>query len=190
MAIAPFAAPVAPAPSLWQLGIESQDLQRDIEALALQLADDDDDAREDVIAQLEALLAAEADQQQALERKADAYCWVIDNLRAQAAYRKQQADRLTALAAADNLRAQRLQESLLTVLTRLQPEAVKFDLQNHVISSRRSEAVVIDDVELLPPELLRIKTTTDPDKTAIKAALKAGEVPGARLEQRRSWAIK
>jgi hypothetical protein len=37
---------------------------------------------------------------------------------------------------------------------------------------------------------LVVKTTSQPDKTAIKAALKAGQqIPGAHLLSRRSWRI-
>jgi hypothetical protein len=36
-----------------------------------------------------------------------------------------------------------------------------------------------------------VKTTSQPDKTAIKAALKAGQqIPGAQLLSRRSWRIQ
>lgn len=193
MTIAPAApaAAAAPAPSLWQLGIESQELQRDIETLALQLDTDDPARQAEVTEQLETLLAAEADQQQALERKADAYCWVIDNLRGQALYRQQQAERLKALADADLHRADKLQESLITVLTRLQPGETRFNLPNHRISSRRSEGLVIDEEALIPPSFILTKTTESVDKAAIKAAIKAGQqVPGAHVEERRNWAIK
>lgn len=178
------------AASLWALGIEHQQLHQQIEALALQLDSDDADPGA-ITAELEALLAADLDQQQALERKADAYCWVIDNLQAMAAYRRQQAERLLELADADLRKAQRLQETLITVLTRLSPDSTAFSLPNHRIRAHRSQAVVIDDEQALPQAFFRVKTTATPDKTAIKAAIKAGEqVPGSRLETRCSWSIR
>ena len=79
--------------SLWQLGIEAQDLTIAIGQLAQQLEADDDDTRAQALAELEAALLAEEGNKQALSAKADATCWVIEHLRGQGAYRQQQAKR-------------------------------------------------------------------------------------------------
>jgi Spy/CpxP family protein refolding chaperone len=127
-AMAPAAAPPAatgPAcslqrsGSLWQLGIEAQELTTAIAQLAEQLEADDPEQRSRALAELEAALLAEEGNRQALSAKADATCWVIEHLRGQAAYRQQQAKRLTDLACADAGRADALKESLVLVLTRL-----------------------------------------------------------------------
>ncbi len=111
-------------------------------------------------------------------------------MRGQAAYRQQQAKRLTDLARSDASRADALEESLIFVLTKLQPAATRFSFRNHELSSRRSSAVVIDDEQALDPEWLTVTTTSKPDKTAIKEALKAGrQITGAQLLSRRSWRI-
>jgi len=189
--VAPAGPAAAASPSLWQLGLESQELNRQIETLAVLLDSDEDEQRQAAVTELEALLAADQHQRSDLERKADAYCWVIENQRAQGGYRKQQAQRLLGLAAANDTRAERLETALITVLTRLQPAATGFTLPNHQISSRRSQGVVIEEDAAVPEEFMRVKTTTAVDKTALKAALKAGQrVTGARLEDRRSWSIK
>jgi hypothetical protein len=108
----------------------------------------------------------------------------------QAAYRQQQAKRLADLARSDAGRADALEESLIFVLTQLQPAATRFSFPNHELSSRKSQAVVIDEEEALDPEWLAIKTTSQPDKAAIKEALKAGrQITGAQLLTRRSWRI-
>jgi hypothetical protein len=105
-------------------------------------------------------------------------------------YRQQQAKRLTYLARSDAGRADALEESLVLVLTRLQPQATRFSFSNHELTSRRSQAVEIDDEQALAPEWLTVKTTTQPDKAAIKEALKAGQqIPGAQLLSRRTWRI-
>ena len=83
------------------------------------------------LAELEAALLAEEGNKQALAAKADATCWVIEHLRGQAAYRQQQAKRLTDLARSDAGRADALEESLVLVLTRLQPAATRFSFPNH-----------------------------------------------------------
>lgn len=57
------------------------------------------------------------------------------------------------------------------------------------VSYRKSEAVEIEDLGLLPEEFT--KTKIEADKTAIKAAIKEGqEVPGAHLEEKTSTVIK
>ena len=159
--------------SLWQLGIEAQELTTAIGQLAQQLEADDENTRA-----------------QALAAKADATCWVIEHLRGQGAYRQQQAKRLTALAAADNGRADDLETSLVLVLTRLQPKSTRFSFPNHELTSRKCQAIEIDDEEALDPQWLTVTTTTKPDKTAIKEAIKTGrQIPGAQLLSRRTWRI-
>ena len=195
---APAPAPSAQGPacalqrssSLWQLGIEAQELTTAIGQLAQQLEADDPEQRALALAELEAALLAEEGNKKALAAKADATCWVIEHLRGQAAYRQQQAKRLAALATGDTSRADALEDSLIFVLTQLQPKSTRFSLPNHEISSRKSQSVVIDDEEALAPEWLTVTTTSKPDKNAIKEALKAGrQITGAQLLSRRSWRI-
>ncbi|QPN56612.1 siphovirus Gp157 family protein [Synechococcus sp. CBW1107] len=197
-AVAPASAPEASGPScslqrsgsLWQLGIEAQELTSAIGQLAEQLEADDPEQRASALAELEAALLAEEGNKQALATKADATCWVIEHLRGQAAYRQQQAKRLSDLARSDASRADALEESLIFVLTQLQPAATRFSFPNHELSSRKSSAVVIDDEEALDPEWLMVTTTRKPDRAAIKEALKAGrQISGAQLLSRRSWRI-
>jgi len=176
--------------SLWQLGIEAQELTTAIGQLAEQLEADDEAARSQALGELEAALLAEEGNKAALAAKADATCWVIEHLRGQASYRQQQARRLTELSRSDGSRADALEDSLVLVLTRLQPKATRFSFPNHELSSRKSQAVEIDDEDALPTEWLALKTTSQPDKAAIKEALKAGHlIPGAQLISRRSWRI-
>ena len=190
MAPSPSPSPAPSGGSLWQLGIESQELTGLIGRLAEQLGSDDPVQRELAVAELEGALNADAANKQALAAKADATCWVIENFRGQAAYRQQQAKRLTELSRADAARADALEESLVLVLTRLQPTATRFSFPNHELKSRSSQSVEIDDEDALPPEWLALKTISQPNKAAIKEALKAGtEIPGAQLVSRRSWRI-
>lgn len=58
------------------------------------------------------------------------------------------------------------------------------------VSYRASDAVIVDDVQLIDPAFLKFAEPT-PDKTAIKKAIKAGEtVDGAHIEQRSNISIK
>ena len=176
--------------SLWQLGIEAQELTTAVGQLAEQLESDDAEVRAQALAELEAALLAEEGNKAALAAKADATCWVIEHLRGQAAYRQQQAKRLTDLSRSDASRADALEESLVFVLTQLQPAATRFSFPNHELTSRKSSAVVIDDEQALDPAWLSFTTTSKPGKAAIKEALKAGQqITGAQLLSRRSWRI-
>jgi predicted house-cleaning NTP pyrophosphatase (Maf/HAM1 superfamily) len=192
------AAPTASGPacsiqrssSLWQLGIEAQELTTAIAQLAERLETDDPDERQLALGELEAALFADEGNKAAIAAKADATCWVIEHLRGQAAYRQQQAKRLNALAAGDNGRADDLETSLVLVLTRLEPRSTRFSFSNHELRSTRSQSVDIAENAQLDPQWLTVTTTSKPDKTAIKAAIKAGQqIEGAQLLSRRTWRI-
>ncbi|MFM1901857.1 MAG: hypothetical protein RLZZ216_2433 [Cyanobacteriota bacterium] len=187
--VAPQGAPGRSA-SLWQLGIEAQELTTAIGLLAQRLESDEPEDRQQAITELEAALLADEGNKAALAAKADATCWVIEHLRGQAAYRQQQAKRLAELSRSDAGGADALEESLVQVLTRLQSAATRFSFPNHELRSTRSTAVAIENEALLDPEWLAVKTTFQADKAAIKAALKAGQqISGAQLLSRRSWRI-
>ncbi len=67
--------------SLWQLGIEAQELTAAIGLLAQRLESDEPDDRQQALVELEATLLAEEGNKAALAAKADATCWVIEHLR-------------------------------------------------------------------------------------------------------------
>ena len=70
-------------------------------------------------------------------------------------------------------------------------EGQKFSTARCAVSFRKSETVEVEDVKLIPAELLRVKTTVEADKTAIKAAIKEGkEINGCRLVESISTQIK
>lgn len=143
---------------------------------------------------LEALITAEAGNRAALTAKADAWCWVIDQLRAKADAQREHSQRLARMAEQAEHRAQVMQDQLVAALSRVDPAATKWELPSHKLASRATTSVEIDpDVapDDLPEQFRRTRTTTSADKTAIAAALKAGEtVPGCALTIRRSWSIK
>lgn len=52
------------------------------------------------------------------------------------------------------------------------------------MSIRATDIVSIVNQDALPEQFIRVKTTVEPDKVALKAALKAGQdIPGAALSQ-------
>lgn len=176
--------------NLWELGTEQARLHREIAAAAEHLGESDPEAQAGAVALLEELLRLEEGNQEALAAKADGYCWVVAELRAQAEAREQEATRLLGLANGDRAKADRLEAALLRVLQSLDPEATRFELPYHRITSRRSTAVVVDADADVPADYLTVRRTEAPNRRLLKEALEAGVVvPGVRLEERRSWRI-
>ena len=180
------------ASSLFDLSGDVSRITLRVEALAKQLYSDDEDTAAKAVTALDALLDEASASREALRVKADAYCWVIEKLRASAAARDSKAAALQKLASTDTRHADALQERLVACLQRVSPEALVFDLPHHRLSSRLSEAVEIDseaELALWPADCLRTKV--EPDKIAAKRLLvnNPDALPGARLMQRRSWRI-
>lgn len=70
-------------------------------------------------------------------------------------------------------------------------EGEKFSTQRCAVSFRASESIEIDEGATIPDEYMRTKTTIEPDKVGIKAALKAGtEIVGCRLVTKVNTQIK
>ncbi len=70
-------------------------------------------------------------------------------------------------------------------------EIKKLDGKLFKFSYRKSESVKLTDESKLPELYVKTKTTTSADKTAIKKALKAGEViEGAEIEVKQNLQIK
>jgi hypothetical protein len=178
--------------TLFDLTGEALHLQRQINESAELLFSDDPDEAAAATAELEALIAFESGNRRALESKADAWCWVIDHMRAQAAARAMHAQRLKDLATSAEQQADALQERLIAALQKVGPDETTWELPEHKITSRRSQAVDLAcSAWNLPEQFQRVKTTVTADKTALAAALKQGQqIEGAALVERRSWSIK
>lgn len=181
------------APTLYDLTGQALAFQRQIDAAAEGLLSDDPSDVAAATVQLEALITAEADNRRAVEAKADAWCWVIDHIRAQALTRKAHARRLAELAEEAEQQADSLRDRLVAALQKVDPHATTWKLTEHKITSRKTTSIEMDpDLQAvdLPVQYQRAKTTYTADKTALKAALQAGEViDGVSLLERRSWSI-
>jgi hypothetical protein len=179
--------------NLYALTCDAYHLEVAITEAAEGLVSDDPDVVAAATAELEALIVAGEGAKDALMAKADAWCWVIDRLRDQAALRRAHATRLTCLAQGDERKADTMLSKLVAQLLFLDPAATKFNLPSHRIKSTPVTTVEIDDdvlPESLPKQYQRNVTTTSVDCMALKAALKAGTVvKGASLLQYRSWRL-
>jgi hypothetical protein len=178
--------------TLFDLTGEALHLQRQINESAELLFSDDPDEAAAATAELEALIAFESGNRRALESKADAWCWVIDHMRAQADARAAHAQRLKDLATSAQQQADALQERLIAALQKVAPDETRWELPEHKITSRKTTAVDLTAMAWnLPEQFQRVKTTVTADKTALAAALKGGaQIEGAALVERRSWSIK
>ena len=117
--------------------------------------------------------------------KGEGYVYVIKQLRSQSDMIKSEIKRLQELAKRYENSAEKLADTLLqSVVAHGQ---IKTALVT--ISTRKSKSVSITDESLLGPEFMRIKT--EPNKTAIKEALEAGqEVQGALIVENYSLNIR
>lgn len=71
------------------------------------------------------------------------------------------------------------------------PVGTKIDTPTAVISWRKSEQTVIDNVEAVPEQYKRTEVIVTPDKAAIKKAISSGqEIPGAHVEEKQNLQIK
>lgn len=126
-----------------------------------------------------------------IERKSENIAHLIRHLDSEAAAIIEWADQAKARAKAIDNRAKALRDYLAGALESVGVEQIK--RPGIVIGWRKSSAVVIDDAAQIPNEFMRHKPAPPPeiDKVAIAAALRVGRIiPGARVEQRKTLAIK
>lgn len=110
----------------------------------------------------------------------------IKNLQADALAYKAEKDAFAARQKAAENKVESLKAWLVSALG-----GQKFSTAKCAVSFRKSEAVQVDDVNSIPAEWTRIKTTIELDKTAIKAAIKAGqEITGCKLVENTNISIK
>jgi hypothetical protein len=132
------------------------------------------------------ILDASALEQLQIDRdeKIENICLYIKDLTAEA---KALADEAKALSERKERSAKKA-ESLKNYLQAML-DGQKWKSSKAAVSYRKTQSVVVDDLEALKPEFLRIKK--EADKTAIKEVLKAGAaVSGAHLEEKQSMSIK
>lgn len=112
-------------------------------------------------------------------------CWA-KNLISDAAQLKAEAATLTDRAKSAEKKADSLKRYIAAAL-----HGTKFETARCAINWRKSTVVTIAPDADLPEEYVRTKTTVEPDKTAIKAALASGKtVDGCTLETRNNMTLK
>lgn len=118
------------------------------------------------------------------DEKIENICLYIKDLVAESKALADEAKALTERKERSAKKAESLKNYLQAML-----DGQKWKSSKAIVSYRKTQSVVVDDMDALKPEFLRIKK--EPDKTAIKEVLKAGaEVAGAHLEDKQSMSIK
>lgn len=147
-----------------------------------------EEAEGELTPELEAAMAANGED---FAAKIENYLKAIRNYEADAAACKEEAARFKAKEERAKKTADRLKESVLAAMQ--QRGIQKQDFGNLTAAVRKTERVVVDDdlIASLPDDFKRVKTTIEPDKTALKTALKAGvTIEGAQLVDNYSLNIK
>lgn len=132
-------------------------------------------------------LAAYAEYNAAAAEKLEGTACYVRELKAEADAIKAEEERLAKRRKALENKSERLKNYMMPAL-----EAMGGKVKGVMASVRigKSQAVTVFDIDALPDAFKHVKTTIDPDKVALKKALKTGEViPGAALEDRQSVVI-
>lgn len=112
-------------------------------------------------------------------------CW-IKNLQSDALAYKAEKDAFAARQKAAENKVESLKRYLAEAL-----QGQKFSTAKCAVSFRKSEKVDIPDESIVPMAFMKEKITYEPDKTAIKAAIKAGqEISGCKLIESMNTQIK
>jgi cell division protein FtsX len=116
-----------------------------------------------------------------LDSKIDSYCHVLNHLDAQLTAIQNEKTRYAQLEAEKKNEIKRVKQTLLAGLSGI--EKTKFDtghFKGHI--RKGSQSVKVIDANEIPAEYIEVKVTEQPDKTAIKNALKAGDkIQGVEL---------
>lgn len=115
------------------------------------------------------------------EKKAVDVATVVRLLDQDASAYKAEADRLAAIAKQISSRRDWLKQYLADALIQAGYEK-GISGMTAKISFRTSEETIIDDAARIPDDLMKVVTTYTPDKTAIKAAIKAAQAKGETFE--------
>lgn len=133
----------------------------------------------------EALQIAEND----LQTKGIAYANVIKQMDAECDIIDLEIERLTKLKKARENASNRLKERIKQAMILFDKSEIKTPLIK--LSFRKSEAVIVHDVNQLPQMYKTIKVTEQPDKTKIKEAIKSGvDVIGCEIIENLNLQIK
>lgn len=132
-------------------------------------------------------LAAYAEYNAAAAEKLEGTACYCRELKAEAEAIKAEEERLAKRRKALENKSERLKAYMMPAL-----EAMGGKVKGVMVSLRisKTQSVTVFDIDALPDAFKRVVTKVDPDKMAIKKALKSGErIPGASIEERQSVVV-
>lgn len=120
-----------------------------------------------------------------LERKVDGYVQVLNELKARAAARKAEADRLAKRAKVDLNTMKTMKERLTYALIGLGREKIETERFKVTVANAGGKQPLTLDDGPLPSDWVDVQTVENPAKDRIRAFLESGNtLPFARLEER------
>jgi len=120
--------------------------------------------------------------------KIDAYGYAMDKIETEAGRLDKLIRNLNERKKAVNNRGKRIEEMLKFVFDFSGRKKIEGNM--YIARTRNSEAVKVLDESAIPEDFIRVKVTKEPNKEAIKGAIKKGEtVPGAEIETRMNVSI-
>ena len=124
-----------------------------------------------------------------LKNKSSSLLQYIQNLQVLNKSAKEEADRLQKLIKTRSNKIESLKSYLVTTLQVLETKKIETDLGSYGL--RRSSAVDVYDMSVLPDEFIRVTEERKADKEKIKEYIKAnGELKGARIVDNYSLQIR
>jgi hypothetical protein len=127
--------------------------------------------------------------QEQLNNKGIAYGFIIKKFETESDIIDAEIKRLQALKKSRENTVERLKERIKSAMELFDVDKIETPLMK--LSFRKSEAIQIDDITLIPSMYKTLKVTEHPDKTLIKDSLKLGkEVKGASLVINNNLQIK
>lgn len=157
-------------------------IQQEYISLAEQIIDNDGLLSEE----MEAALQINKDQ---LENKSQCYGFIVRQLEGECDMIDNEIKRLEAMKKSRGKTVDRLKESVSKAMQLY--EIDKIETPTIKISFRKSESIEIEEESLIDEKFMTVKTTKTPNKTAIKEAIKNGEIVlGVTLKQNQNIQFK
>lgn len=157
-------------------------IQQEYISLAESIIDNDGLLSEE----MEAALQINKDQ---LENKSQCYGFIVRQLEGECDMIDNEIKRLEAMKKSRGKTVDRLKESVSKAM--LLYEIDKIETPTLKISFRKSESIEIEEESLIDEKFMTVKTTKTPNKTAIKEAIKNGEIVlGVTLKQNQNIQFK
>lgn len=123
------------------------------------------------------------------DKKVESYCQVIKQIESENIGIDAEIERLKKASEKNKRDIDRMKKALIQFMDIVGEQKVKGG--TFTVSLRKSSKLIVDNLEKIPKDYLRVKSTVEADKNAIKDILKNGEtIEGCHIEESVSAQIK